>query len=66
VLGQVAPIPYRSDDADNFLEGKVLDGSVASRAADLLLSGATPLQHNAYKVPLAHALIRRTLQKLVA
>ena len=66
VLGQVAPIPYRSDEADKFLEGKVLDNTVASRAADLLLTGATPFQHNAYKVPLAHALIRRTLQKLVA
>ena len=66
VLGQVAPVPYRSDEADKFLDGKVLDDAVASRAADLLLSGATPFQHNGYKVPLAHALIRRTLQKLVA
>ena len=66
VLGQVSPIPYRSDDADKFLEGKTLDDAVASEAADLLLKGATPLQHNAYKVPLAHALIRRTLLKLIA
>ena len=66
VLGQVAPVPYRSDEADKFLEGKVLDDAVAAQAADLLLEGATPFQHNAYKVPLAHALIRRTLQKLVS
>jgi xanthine dehydrogenase YagS FAD-binding subunit len=66
VLGQVAPIPYRSDDADKFLEGKSLGDGVAAQAADLLLKGATPFEHNAYKVPLAHALIRRTLLKLVS
>jgi xanthine dehydrogenase YagS FAD-binding subunit len=66
VLGQVAPVPYRADAADAFLEGKTLDDAVAARAADLLLAAATPFAHNAYKVPLAHALIRRTLQKLVA
>jgi xanthine dehydrogenase YagS FAD-binding subunit len=66
VLGQVAPVPYRSDDADKFLEGKSLDDGVAAQAADLLLKGATPFEHNAYKVPLAHALIRRTLFKLVS
>jgi xanthine dehydrogenase YagS FAD-binding subunit len=66
VLGQVAPIPYRSDEADKFLEGKTLDDAVAAKAADLLLAAATPFPHNAYKVPLAHALVRRTLQKLIS
>ncbi|HZA38292.1 MAG TPA: FAD binding domain-containing protein [Candidatus Baltobacteraceae bacterium] len=66
VLGQVAPVPYRSDEADKFLEDKSLDDRVAAQAADLLLKGATPFEHNAYKVPLAHALIRRTLFKLIS
>jgi xanthine dehydrogenase YagS FAD-binding subunit len=66
VLGQVAPVPYRSDEADKFLEGKSLDDSVAAQAADLLLKEATPFEHNGYKVPLAHTLIRRTLLKLVS
>jgi CO/xanthine dehydrogenase FAD-binding subunit len=30
----------------------------------MILQDAKPLEHNAYKVPLAHALIRRTLLKL--
>jgi hypothetical protein len=30
----------------------------------MILAGATPLEHNGYKVPMAHALIRRTLLKL--
>lgn len=66
VLGQVAPVPYRSDEADKFLEGKSLDDRVAADAAELLLKGATPFEHNAYKVPLAQALIRRTLLKLIS
>jgi len=66
VLGQVAPVPYRSDEADRFLEGKILDNAVAAKAAELLLAAATPFQHNACKVPLAHALIRRTLLKLAS
>lgn len=66
VLGQIAPVPYETEAANAFLEGKELSDAVASEAADLLLKGATPLEHNAYKVPLAHALIRRTLAKLAA
>ena len=66
VLGQVAPVPYRSDEADKFLEGKTLDDAVAARAAEMLLKEATPFPHNGYKVPLAQALIRRTLMKLLA
>jgi xanthine dehydrogenase YagS FAD-binding subunit len=43
-----------------------LDDATASRAADMILAGATPLEHNGYKVPMAHALIRRALLKLKA
>jgi xanthine dehydrogenase YagS FAD-binding subunit len=38
---------------------------VFARAAEVALSGAMPLRHNAYKVPLAKALIRRALTGLV-
>jgi CO/xanthine dehydrogenase FAD-binding subunit len=38
---------------------------VAAQAADLILRDAEPLAHNAYKVPLARALVRRALAKLV-
>ena len=31
----------------------------AARSADLMLPGAEPLEHNAYKLPLAQTLIRR-------
>ncbi|MEI6194073.1 MAG: FAD binding domain-containing protein [Verrucomicrobiota bacterium] len=63
-LGSISPVPHQSEAANSFLEGKVLDDATATQAADLVLKGAKPLEHNAYKMPMAHALIRRTLLKL--
>jgi xanthine dehydrogenase YagS FAD-binding subunit len=64
VLGGVAPAPWPVDTAAKSLVGKKLDPPTVSAAADLALQGATPLEHNAYKVPLAKALVRRALTKL--
>jgi xanthine dehydrogenase YagS FAD-binding subunit len=64
VLGSVAPVPYERDEVNSYLVGKILNESVATRAADLLLESATPLEHNGYKVPMAKALVRRTLVRL--
>lgn len=63
-LGSISPIPHQVEAVNEFLDGKTLDDETASRAADLILKDAKPLQHNAYKVPIAHALVRRTLLKL--
>jgi xanthine dehydrogenase YagS FAD-binding subunit len=63
-LGSISPVPHQVQAANDFLDGKTLDDATASKAADMILAGATPLEHNGYKVPLAHALIRRTLLKL--
>jgi xanthine dehydrogenase YagS FAD-binding subunit len=63
-LGAVAPVPYMVEEANRFLEGKPLTDETASKAADIILKDAKPLEHNGYKVPLAHALIRRTLLAL--
>jgi xanthine dehydrogenase YagS FAD-binding subunit len=63
-LGSIAPVPHQVEAANSFLDGKVLDEAAASQAADLILQDAKPLEHNAYKVPVAHALIRRALLKL--
>jgi xanthine dehydrogenase YagS FAD-binding subunit len=64
VLGSISPVPHQSEAANSFLEGKVLDDATATQAADLILKDAKPLEHNAYKMPMAQALIRRTLLKL--
>jgi xanthine dehydrogenase YagS FAD-binding subunit len=65
-LGCISPVPHQVEAANDFLEGKTLDGATASQAADMVLKGAKPHGHNDYKIPLAHALIRRTLLKLNA
>jgi xanthine dehydrogenase YagS FAD-binding subunit len=64
VLGAVAPVPYMVAAANHYLEGKELTDEHASKAADIILRHAKPLAQNGYKVPLAHALIRRTLLAL--
>jgi xanthine dehydrogenase YagS FAD-binding subunit len=63
-LGCISPAPHQVEAANLFLEGKTLDEATATRAAELMLENAKPLEHNGYKVPLAQALIRRTLLKL--
>ncbi|MBU6408928.1 MAG: FAD binding domain-containing protein [Verrucomicrobia bacterium] len=63
-LGSISPAPYQVQAANDFLEGKTLDDAAASAAAGMILKDAQPLESNGYKVPMAHALIRRTLMKL--
>ena len=65
-LGVVSPVPHTSDAANDFLHGKELNDETATQAAGLLLQGAKPLEHNGYKIPLATALTRRALMKLIA
>jgi xanthine dehydrogenase YagS FAD-binding subunit len=64
-LGAIAPIPWQADAANAFLEGKTVTTETAEKAADLLLRDARPFGDNAYKLPIAKALVRRTLLKLV-
>jgi xanthine dehydrogenase YagS FAD-binding subunit len=63
-LGSISPVPHQVEAANSFLDGKILDDATATQAADMILKNAKPMAHNAYKVPMAHALIRRTLLKL--
>lgn len=65
-LGAVSPVPYQVKAANDFLEGKTPDDAVVAKAADLILEKAHVFEHNGYKVPLARALVRRTLIQLIA
>ena len=65
-LGCIAPVPWLVDEANKFLEGKEPTDENASRAADMILLEAKPERDNAYKVPLAQALIRRAILRLAA
>jgi xanthine dehydrogenase YagS FAD-binding subunit len=64
VLGGVAPIPWRVPEAEKFLAGKSLDEGVRKETAKLALTGAEPLEKNAYKIPLTQALVSRALAKV--
>jgi xanthine dehydrogenase YagS FAD-binding subunit len=64
VLGSVAPVPWEVKEANALLEGQPLNEALAGKVADRILQEALPLAHNGYKVPIAHALVRRTLMKL--
>lgn len=63
-LGSISPMPHQVAAANEFLEGKPLNEAIANEAADMMLKGAKALEFNAYKLPIAHALIRRALMKL--
>lgn len=63
-FGGLAPIPWRVQAAENVMNGKLLDDGTARLAAEQALAGARPLNHNAYKVPLATGLLRKAVAKL--
>jgi xanthine dehydrogenase YagS FAD-binding subunit len=64
VLGGVAPIPWRARAAELVLTGEDIGEGFFDRVADAALQGAVPLRHNAYKLQLSRALLRRALQAL--
>lgn len=63
VIGYVAPIPWRSAEAERALGGKSLSEDAAKAAAEAALQNATPLSHNVYKVQLAKVALRRAILK---
>lgn len=64
-LGGVAPVPWRSLDAERALVGSELGGAIAAAAAaDAALAGATPLAQNEYKLDLVRGLFEEALTAL--
>ena len=61
VLGAAAPVPYRAKQAESALAGKQVTEDVVREAARAALAGAMPLSHNAYKLPVFEALVRRAI-----
>jgi xanthine dehydrogenase YagS FAD-binding subunit len=61
VVGSAAPVPFRAKAAEALVEGQKVDATLAARAAQAALEGATPLAKNAYKLPMVAAVVRRTL-----
>lgn len=66
VLGGVAPIPWRSPEAEKAIAGKPLDSSAAAAAAAAAVKDAMPLADNGYKVLLVQGILKETLTALAA
>jgi xanthine dehydrogenase YagS FAD-binding subunit len=64
VLSGVAPIPWRTKEAEAVLDGQQINTSVAARVADAALIGAEPLSKNAYKMRMVHTAVQDALMSL--
>ena len=63
VIGYVAPVPWRSVEAEQALTGKSLNNDTAQAAAEAALKNAKPLSQNTYKIQLARVALKRALLK---
>lgn len=62
VVNGVSATPYRLSAVEAFIKGKARDKATADQAADMAVEGAVPLLHNAYKIPLMKALVKRAIR----
>ncbi|AMX92990.1 xanthine dehydrogenase family protein subunit M [Mesorhizobium sp. M7A.F.Ca.CA.002.10.1.1] len=60
-LGGVATVPWRAREAEDALQGKVLDEAAAQEAAEAAFADARPREHNAFKIPLGKRTLVRAL-----
>lgn len=63
VFSGVAPIPWRSKAVEEVLQGASLNADTISKAVQVSSEGAKALEHNAYKIPLLHGVVREELTK---
>ena len=61
VMGAVAPVPWRSKEAEQALAGKTVTPESAAAAAEAALAKAEPLSQNAYKVQVARTAVERAI-----
>lgn len=62
VLGAVAPVPLPRPAAAKLLVGQKPSPQLFQRVAEAAYAGATPLAHNAYKLPIGKAVVREALE----
>lgn len=65
VLGAAAPVPLLEKVAAAMLVGNRIDEKLAAAVGEKSMEQATPLEHNAYKVPVFKAIIKRAILKAV-
>jgi xanthine dehydrogenase YagS FAD-binding subunit len=61
VLGAVAPVPWRSREAEKELEGKTITESTVERVAAAALAAARPMSQNQYKIQVARTAVKRAI-----
>jgi xanthine dehydrogenase YagS FAD-binding subunit len=61
MLGHVAPIPWRSKEAEAALNGQVVNEAVATAASRAALQAAHDLGQNGYKIQIARVALRRAI-----
>jgi xanthine dehydrogenase YagS FAD-binding subunit len=61
LLGAVAPIPWRSPEAESALVGKTISEEVAQAAGNAAVTSAKSLGQNGYKIQLARVAVKRAI-----
>jgi len=61
VMSHVAPVPWRSKEAEAVLAGQKLTAAVASAAAQAAVKDARSLGQNAYKISIARVTVERCI-----
>ncbi len=61
VMGYVAPVPWRSKEAEEALVGKAITEDTAKAAGEAAVTGAKSLGRNAYKIQLARVAVKRAI-----
>jgi NADPH-dependent glutamate synthase beta subunit-like oxidoreductase/CO/xanthine dehydrogenase FAD-binding subunit len=61
VLGAVAPAPVRATMAEEAIRGKAINAKTAEAASEAAVTGAIPLEMNAYKVEITKTLVKRAI-----
>jgi xanthine dehydrogenase YagS FAD-binding subunit len=63
IMGAVAPVPWRSAEAERALAGKRISEEVAAQAAEAAVAAAKPMSENGYKVQIARTAVKRAILK---
>ena len=65
-MGGVATKPWRAHEAEQALIGQPANEQSFKKAAELAFKGATPYEHNAFKIPLGQQAVVRSLTNATA
>ena len=61
VLGGVAPVPYKTTDAEDALKGNAINESTAEAAGAAAVKDAFALTKNAYLIQITKTLVKRAI-----